>query len=223
MTLNILKEINYDQLRSGFLKYTRKAFNLLPEIVKPRILDIGCGNGIPTLELANLSRGEIVGVDIDQPALNELNKKVEKNYLVDRVKGINCSMFNLDFPEESFDIIWAEGSIASIGFEKGLKQWARLLKKEGFMVLHDDLKDKEYKLKIIPESGYQLVDYFQLPDDAWWIEYYGPIEKRINELREIHGKDPTFLDAIKTFENEINSYKNNPMLFRSIFYILKKM
>jgi len=223
MTYNILKEINYDQLRSRFLKYTRKAFNLLPEIVKPRILDIGCGNGIPTLELAKLSHGEIIGVDIDQSALNELNTKAKKMDLVERVKGINCSMFELDFPEESFDIIWAEGAIASIGFEKGLKEWARLLKKERFMVLHDDLKDKEFKLKIIPKCGYQLLEHFQLPDDAWWVDYYGPIEKRINELKAIHGKEPTFLDAIKQFENEINSYKKNPKLFRSIFYILKKL
>jgi len=223
MTFDILKDLNYDQLRSGFLKYTRKAFNLLPEIVKPHILDIGCGNGIPTMELARLSDGEIIGVDIDQLALDELNKKAEKFGLIDRVKTINCSMFELDFPDESFDIIWAEGAIAPIGFEKGLMEWARILKKEGFMVLHDDLKGKKYKLKIIPKCGYQLVDHFQLPDDEWWVEYYGPIEKKIGELRAIHGKDPIFLDAIKTFENEINSYKKNPKLFRSIFYILKKM
>jgi len=33
---------------------------------KPRILDLGCGSGVPTLELSRLSQGQIVAVDIDQ-------------------------------------------------------------------------------------------------------------------------------------------------------------
>ena len=40
-------------------RYTRKAFRLLPKLAKPRILDIGCGTGIPALELARLREGEI--------------------------------------------------------------------------------------------------------------------------------------------------------------------
>lgn len=223
MAIDIMKEIDYDRLRSAFLKYTRKAFEILPVMDKPRILDIGCGNGIPTLELALLSDGEIIGVDIDQPALEELTEKAKKSNLGDRVKVIHCSMFELDFPDESFDIIWAEGAIAPIGFERGLKEWGRLLKKGGFMVLHDDLEGKEYKLKIIAECGYKLIDFFQLPDEAWWAEYYAPLEKRINELRAIHGEESNFLDAIKRFQDEINAYKVNPRRFRSIFYILKKI
>lgn len=223
MAIDIMKEIDYDRLRSAFLKYTRKAFEILPVMDKPRILDIGCGNGIPTLELALLSDGEIIGVDIDQPALEELTEKAKKSNLGNRVKVIHCSMFELDFPDESFDIIWAEGAIAPIGFERGLKEWGRLLKKGGFMVLHDDLEGKEYKLKIIAECGYKLIDFFQLPDEAWWAEYYAPLEKRINELRAIHGEESNFLDAIKRFQDEINAYKANPRSFRSIFYILKKI
>jgi hypothetical protein len=30
-------------------------------------------------------------------------------------------MFHLNFPDASFDVIWAEGSIYIIGFENGLK------------------------------------------------------------------------------------------------------
>lgn len=223
MTLDIMKEIDYDQLRAGFLKYTRRAFGILPKLDKPHILDIGCGNGIPTIELAILSDGEIIGVDIDQPALEELTEKAKNLNLGHRLKAIRCSMFELDFPNETFDIIWAEGAIAPIGFERGLKEWNLFLKKGGFMVLHDDLGGKEFKLKIIPECGYMLVDLFQLPDDAWGVEYYEPLEKRINAMRTIHGKDPTFLNAIKRFQDEINAYKANPMRFRSIFYILKKV
>jgi ubiquinone/menaquinone biosynthesis C-methylase UbiE len=215
-------EINADQLRLTFLKYTKKAFEMLPQIDNPRILDIGCGSGVPTLELARLSNGEIIGIDIDQTALDELNKNTRKFGLSNLVKAINCSLFELEFPDESFDIIWAEGALRPIGFERALKEWRRLLKINGFMVLHDDLPNKERKLKIIPDCGYVLVNHFQLPDDAWWTEYYEPLEKRINEVRTRYENDPKVLEVVKKYQNEINVCKNNPSACRSIFYILQK-
>ncbi len=81
-----------DNIRKRLLKYTRKAFRMLPQIDKPRILDIGCGSGVPTLELARLSQGEIVGIDIDQPALDKLTSKIKEAGLTDRVQGVNCSI-----------------------------------------------------------------------------------------------------------------------------------
>lgn len=52
-----------DHLREGLVKYTRKAFKMLPKRPFPCILDIGCGSGVPTMELAKLSDGEIVAID----------------------------------------------------------------------------------------------------------------------------------------------------------------
>ena len=54
-----------------------------------KILDIGCGNGTPTLELARLSGGEVIGVDIDQSALDEFAGKIQAAGLGDRVKALN--------------------------------------------------------------------------------------------------------------------------------------
>lgn len=223
MSIDPIKEINYEQIRSGFLKYTRKAFAILPKLKNPRILDIGCGNGIPSIELAKLCNGEIIGIDIDQSALDEVNKKAKELGLNDRIKTINCSMFDLNFPDDCFDIVWAEGAIAPIGFERGLKEWGRILKKNGFMVLHDDLEGKKSKLNIITKLEYKLIDYFQLPDDEWWVNYYKPLEKRICELLDKYKHNQAFLDGIKNFQNEINACKKNPMCFRSIFYIIKKV
>ena len=80
-----------ERIRKRLLKYTRKAFRMLPEMDKPRILDIGCGTGIPTMELARLSNGRITGLDIDKTALNELYIKIEKAGLSDRAgQGFQC-------------------------------------------------------------------------------------------------------------------------------------
>ena len=71
-------QIKKDKVRKRLLKYTRKAFRMLPKLNNPRILDVGCGYGIPTIELARLSQGEVTGIDIDQPALDELSRKIKE-------------------------------------------------------------------------------------------------------------------------------------------------
>jgi len=223
MSNNIEHEINAEQFRKAFLQYTKKAFEMLPKMDKPRILDVGCGSGIPTLELARLSNGELIGIDIDQTALDEFNEKARKLGLSSRVKAINCSLIEIEFPDESFDIIWGEGVLAPIGFERALKEWRRLLKINGFLVLHDDLQNKERKLKTIPNCGYALVDHFHLPDDVWWTEYYELLEKRIHEICNKYKDDPKVLEVVKRYQNEINTYKKNPSAFRSIFYIMQKI
>lgn len=133
MSSDLHSEIDLDRFRERLLKYTRKAFRLLPELDKPRILDVGCGSGVPTLELARLSEGEVVGIDIDQTLLDRLNRKIEREGLSNRVQTKKCSMFKMGFADESFDIIWAEGSLPVIGFERGLKEWRRLLKPGWFL------------------------------------------------------------------------------------------
>ena len=211
-----------DHFREHFNKYTRKAFQMLPKLEKPRILDIGCGSGVPTIELAKLSDGEIIGIDINQSLLDELNRKTEEEGFSSRVKTVKCSLFEIDFPDESFDIIWAEGSIWIIGFEKALKEWNRLLKPNGFLVVHDEIKTVSNKLKKIPSCGYELIDYFSLPEDAWWTEYYKPLEIRIEELRVKHENNSEALKTLKKYQNEVDMVKRNPKEYSSAFFVMQK-
>ena len=90
MSNKILLKINLDHFREVFVKFTRKAFQLLPELDKPRILDIGCGSGVPTIELAKLSNGEIIGIDIDQTQLDKLNRKIKRKGFSDRMRQRNA-------------------------------------------------------------------------------------------------------------------------------------
>ncbi len=195
---------------------------MLPKLEKPRILDVGCGSGVPTIELAKLSNGEIIGVDINQSLLDELNRRIEREGLSKRVKTVKCSLFEIGFPDESFDIIWAEGSIRIIGFEKGLKECRRLLKPSGFLVVHDEIKtvlDKHWK---IPSCGYKLVNHFWLPEDVWWTEYYQPLETRIKEIYMKFKDNSEALKILREYQREIDMVKRNPKEHRSAFYIMKK-
>ncbi len=183
---------------------------MLPQLDKPRILDIGCGSGIATLELARLSRGEVVGIDIDQPALEEFVSKIKEAGLTDRVKAINRSMLNMDFADESLDIIWSEGSIYAIGFENGLREWKRFLKSDGFMVIHDEKGNIKEKLEQISNCGYELLGYFTLSEDVWWKEYFAPLEKWVAESQARYPDDPKVLDEIHRAQGELDMFKKHP-------------
>ena len=222
MTTDINCELQKDRLRERFSKYTRKAFRMLPELDNPQILDIGCGTGVPTLELAKLRNGQIIGLDISQPDLDELHRKIEDADLSDRVKTVKCSLFEMDFPDESFDIIWAEGSIFVIGFERGLKAWRRLLKPKGFLVVHDEIGNLQKKLEQISRCGYALLGQFTVSEDTWWREYYEPLEKRIKELRVNvkYRDDRESLKVLDKEQQEVDIFKRDP--FGSVFFVMQK-
>ncbi len=215
-------QIEKDLLREALCKYTRKAFRMLPELDRPRILDVGCGSGIPTMELARLSQGEIIGIDIHQPSLDRLARKIKQAGLSDRVKAVNCSMLNMDFPDESFDIIWAEGSTNIIGFETALSEWRRLLKPNGFLVVHDEVGNIREKLKQVSSLGYDLLGYFVLGEETWWDEYYAPLQKRINQTRGKHADNPKVAALLDAEQREIDMVKQDPRRYRSVYFVIKK-
>ena len=215
-------QLNRDKIRKRLLKYTRKAFRMLPQMDKPRILDIGCGSGIPTMELARLSNGEIIGIDINQPALDKLRSKIKEAVLNDRVQAVKCSILDMDFPDESFDIIWSEGSIYVIGFESGLREWRRLLKPDGFMVVHDEKGNINQKLKQISDCGYELLGHFKLSEDIWWTEYFAPLEKMIGETRKRYTDDPHILEELHQAQEELDMFKKNPERNSSVCFVMRK-
>lgn len=245
MANDIFFEIHQDLPREGpgRNKYTRKAFKMLPEMDRPSILDIGCGPGGPTMELARLSNGHVIGLDIHQPYLDRLTRKIVEAGLLNRVEAVKGSMSEMGFPDESFDIIWAEGSIYIIGFERGLIEWRRFLKSRGFLVVHEmtwlqsdppkeihdywmelypQIKTVQEDLELIPRCGYKIIGHFTLPEDAWWVEYYGPLEERIQNLREKYKSDSKALAALDNEQQEIDMYRKYSKWYGSVFYIMQK-
>jgi ubiquinone/menaquinone biosynthesis C-methylase UbiE len=221
MRMVVLEEV--EQVRAVFLKYTREAFLKLPRLENPRILDIGCGSGLPTIELAKLSGGEVTGIDIDQSCIDEFNRKIKEENLADRVKALNLSISKMKFPDETFDVVWSEGVVGNIGFINSLKEWRRLLKRDGYLVIHYQVSRVVDVLARIPQLGYRLEDTVQLPEDAWWKEFYQPIEEKMDTLLRKYGNNVDALKLLDQYKSEMDMVKKNPSSFRCAFYIMKKV
>jgi len=241
----LLLEVHKDMPRqgSGRDEYTEKAFEMIPVIKQPKILDIGCGPGMQTIKLAKLSDGEIIGIDIFQQYLDQLKVSIEKGNLKDRVKAVNQSMFEIKYPEEFFDIIWAEGSIFVIGFEKGLSEWKKYIKPNGYLAVHEmtwlknnppkeisdywgnvypEITTIENNLRIIEKCGYKILGYFPLPEDAWWDLYYTPLEKRLKDMRIKFKDNPKAMEMIEEEQLEIDLYRKFNSWYGSVFFVMQK-
>lgn len=222
MKFEVAAEMDRDRFRARLLQYTRKAYGLLPALEHPNILDIGCGSGVVTMELARLSNGRVIGVDIDKAAIEKLRRKIEGAGMRDRVKAVDCSMCDIEFADGIFDIIWTEGAIHVVGFSEGLRRWRNLIKPGGFFAVHDRIAGMQENERSISACGYTLINRFIVPKEAWWDDYYRPLENMIEGLRPKYQNDATALAFLDKEQAEVEDFKNNPAHHGSVFYVMQK-
>jgi len=118
------------RLGPGEDRSTRKALDMLLSVRSKRgetsdagtlrILDIGCGNGAQTLELAKQLDGDILAVDNHQPYLDELNRRAQAAGLSEKIRTRLMDMSELSRRDGIFDLIWSEGALHLMGFADGV-------------------------------------------------------------------------------------------------------
>jgi len=222
---------------------TRKAFSYLPPLPRDaRVLDIGCGSGAQTRDLASLTTGRITAVDNHQPFLDALAAKAKEDGLHDRITTVCASMDNLPFEPGQFDLIWSEGAVFIIGFEKGITTWKPFLKKGGFMVVSDAawfesdppqelvqwwekegyIPLTEYAMaELVRNVGLDLLATYRLPEADWWDHYYVPLLERVKEFRTAYGKDPALSPMLDSFEREAEMYRKYKRYYGYTFFIMQ--
>jgi SAM-dependent methyltransferase len=209
----------------------------------PRILDIGCGPGGQTLELARQTGGTVIALDTHHPFLDELDVRASKAGLADKISTLNRSMFAMDFEPFSFDLVWAEGSIYIYGLEKALKDWSILLHHGGCMGIteavwlrenhpqelsefwqaaYPEMRHLSEVLDLIPSMGYELLGHFVLPESSWWESYYTPLQSRIDQLRIQYTDDVDALAQLDEEEREIEIYRRYHDWYGYAFFIMQK-
>jgi ubiquinone/menaquinone biosynthesis C-methylase UbiE len=194
--------------------------------------------------LAEISAGEITAVDNYRPFIERLSAKVQKKGLSKRVFPTVGDMNQLPFKNNSFDLIWAEGSIYQMGAEKGLKKWHSLLKEKGSVAyteitwVRQDIPNElakfwneaypamttvERNLEILEDSGYRQVAHFLLPDSDWWDQYYNSTIAKLSSLRQKYANDQEGNSIMDIEETEVNLFRRYSTHYGYVFYLGQKV
>ena len=229
----------------GLDEATAFAFSFLPPDAKRgKILDIGCGSGMQDLMLARICPDcHITASDIHQPFLDDLIGRAQKAGLDVRITTRQASMDNLPFDDESFDIIWAEGSAFIIGILPALQTWKKFLKPDGYMMISDltwftDSPSEECKNffkeispdmptisqveEMIRSEGYSPVGSFRLPDTGWLNNFYNPLAARLGMLKEKYAGDQDAPGMIQGFEVEMDIFRKYSKEYGYTYFIMGK-
>ncbi len=186
----------------GSVATTRRALRLLPDGLRTeRVLDMGCGTGGSTLVLAEETGAHVTAVDIHPPFLATLRAQAEARGLGDRITTVVADMGSVDARGTGYDLVWAEGSAYSIGFEQALYSWKPLLRPGGCLVVtelvwfvdqpderaraflaveYPDMRDEATRVRDARGAGYDVIDSFRLPADDWHA-YYAGVERPLRE------------------------------------------
>lgn len=209
---------------------------------QPRVLDLGCGAGGQTLQLAELTAGSIVAIDRHVPSIERLRAKLAERGLADRVVALVGDMAHPGQPPESFDLVWSEGAFYNIGIELALDVSAQLLRPGGYLAFTDGVWRKEDPppevkasfddyptmgtvadvLAMIDRSAFSLLGHFTLSDEAWWDDFYTPMERRIEALRRKYSHDVEALAVLDQLATEPEMHRRHAAYYAYEFFIARR-
>ncbi|NDV58206.1 class I SAM-dependent methyltransferase [Bacteroides sp. 519] len=229
----------------GSPEVTLKALSFIDNLTdKSCIADLGCGTGGQTMTLAQNTPGQITGLDLFPDFIRIFNRNVEYLGLQDRVKGNVGSMDNLPFEKESLDLIWSEGAIYNIGFERGLNEWKQYLKKNGYVAVSEvswftDERSEEIndfwmanypeidtipnKVAQMQKAGYVPVATFILPEKCWTEHFYAPSHRAREEFLKKHAGNKNAESLVASERHEESLYNKYKDFYGYVFYIGKKI
>jgi ubiquinone/menaquinone biosynthesis C-methylase UbiE len=118
-----------------------------------RVLDVGCGTGAITAELARRTRGQVIGIDID-PAMLAFARQYDSG-----ARYQEGDALDLPYPDRHFDIVTCHYLLLWLSDPRlGVREMARVTRSGGHILVCAE-----------PDYGGRL-DWPELPVREWQIE-----------------------------------------------------
>jgi SAM-dependent methyltransferase len=225
----------------GSFESTKRALEIagaFPE--RAEVLDVACGPGRQTMDLARLMPSAIItAIDNNVPFLREVQRRTTEAGVFNRVTAVEGDMSDLPAEPGSVDLIWCEGAAYIMGLQQALESWKPLLKDGGRIALTEPvwlrpdppaetvesfaeypaMRDPQGCRDIVAASGYTLLGDFVLPEQDW-LNYYEPMQARIDELRGKYSGDPVATMVLDKAQGEIDDYRRNSSYYGYLFLIM---
>ncbi|SEM71842.1 Ubiquinone/menaquinone biosynthesis C-methylase UbiE [Syntrophus gentianae] len=229
----------------GSPEVTIKALSFIDNLTdESKIADIGCGTGGQTMVLADHTSGHITGIDLFADFIEIFNANSRQRILQARVEGVVGSMDRLAFQNEELDLIWSEGAIYNIGFERGINEWHRFLKPGGYIAVSEASwftekrpveidrfwKDAYPEIDIISnkvgqmeKAGYIPIATFVLPENCWIEHFYAPQVSAQEKFLKKYAGNKTAEELVENQRHEAELYYQYKEFYGYVFYLGKKV
>lgn len=221
-----------------------RALSLCSDLpLSPAVLDLGCGVGAQTLYLSELTCGTIVAIDNHAPHIERLKATLDAGGLSHRVQAKVGDMAHLELPPGSFDLIWSEGALYNIGIEKALRICHGLLRPCGYLAFTDAVwceQDPPPEVKAgfeldypsmgrvhdvlmaIKNCGFEQLGHFTLPDEAWWSDFYTPMQHRIDQMRVTYVNDAEVASILDQLAQEPELHCRFSDWYAYVFFVARR-
>jgi SAM-dependent methyltransferase len=208
---------------------------------EPQIVDLGCGSGAQTTDLAELTGGTVVAVDSHAPFLDIVARRAAARGLSARIRPLVADMAETGLPAGCADLVWSEGALYNLGLEPALALCRRLLRPGGCLAFTDAVWLKrdvppavreafaEYPtmgsvpdvLALLAARGFEVLGHFALPEAAWWDDFYTPMRSRVAELRADGSTAPDALPVLDACEAEIDMFSEHSDCYGYAFFVAR--
>jgi ubiquinone/menaquinone biosynthesis C-methylase UbiE len=234
--------LDSDRQGPGSREATLRALSFIDGLsAGSQIADLGCGTGGQTMTLARATTGHITALDLFPKFIDRLNLRALNHGVHDRVSGLVGSMDDLPFDDGSLDLIWCEGAIYHIGFERGLGYWRRFLKPGGWVAVTENtwLTDRRpaeiesfwnaaypeigtiaEKVAAVQRAGYEFVAAFALPETLW-AEFYAHQSEMQRDFMAKRPGDPAAEALMESERAEKALWEKYKAHYGLVFYIMR--
>jgi SAM-dependent methyltransferase len=144
---------------------------------------------------------------------------------------------------QQWDLIWSEGAIYNIGFERGLREWRRFLKPDGYLVVSEacwfteqrpdeierfwvdaypEIDTLANKPRQVQQAGYLPVSMFILPETCWTDHFYTPQVSHQQQFLQ-HAGNAAAASLVAEQRREAELYDRYKAYYGYSFFIAKKV
>lgn len=194
--------------------------------------------------IANHTSGYITGLDLFPAFIDLFNLNSRELNFQDRVNGVVGSMESLPFKNIELDLIWSEGAIYNIGFERGINEWHKFLKTGAFIAVSEaswlteerpseieefwndaypEIDTISNKVTQMQKAGYIPMASFVLPENCWTENFYVPQASAQEKFLRKHADNKTAEDFVENQRHEAELYYKYKEFYGYVFYIGRKI
>jgi hypothetical protein len=78
-------------------------------------------------------------------------------------------------------------------------------------------------LDIIAASGYRLRNHFTLPEAAWWVDFYDPLEQTLEKMRVKYASAEGAIALLDANQAETDLYRRHSHSYGYVFYVIQAL